>query len=238
MVNDPASVARSVRNQPVGDRQISVQRQRTVGAASSGQKERKYHGATKTEISSSKATERPSTTNEGVGVRGAPLHKMNALSTAPILRKRPRNADDLTSFKQRFGVRSSMNAPGHSISKQHAEIVQMVPFQSSSGSIEFRRTIRLVDGHSIKNQHGVQSMMHSFVPIDGGSTPCNYPYPSTWTLYGNGHGVCSGGIWSDDQFQSVGTGMVTAEEAVHCVMNESQTSSESTFSADTPNEIG
>merc|ERR1719474_2046369 len=76
MVNDPASVARSARNQPVGDRQISVQRQRTVDAASSGQKERKYHGATKTEISSSKATERPSTTNEGVGVRGAPLHKM------------------------------------------------------------------------------------------------------------------------------------------------------------------
>jgi len=208
-VNDPASVARSVRSQPVG-------------------------GRSKTEISS--------TTNEGVGVRRVPLHKMNALSTAPILRKGPRNADDLASFKQRFGVRSSMNAPGHSISKQHAEIVQMVPFQSSSGSIEFRRTIRLVDGHSMEKQHGVRSMMHSFVPIngliDGGSTPCNYPYPSTWTLYGNGRGVCSGGIWSDDQFQSVGTGMVTAEEAVHCVVNESQTSSESTFSADTPNEIG
>jgi len=171
-----------------------------------------------------------------------PLHKMNAFSKASILRKGPRNADDLASFKQRFGVRSSMNAPGHSISKQHAEMVQMVPFQSSSGSIEFRRTVRLVDDHSMENQKGVRSMMHSFVPIDGlidgGSTPCNYPYPSTWTLYGNGHGVCSGGIWSDDQFQSVGTGMVTAEEAVHCVMNESQTSSESTFSADTPNEIG
>jgi ubiquitin-protein ligase len=161
-----------------------------------------------------------------------PLHKMGGIPTVPVLQKATRNEDDLSSFKHRFGVRSTMNAPGHSISKQHAEIVQMVPFRSSSGSIEFRRTIRLVDDHLISPQQSgwpVTVNPVSSATLDG-------QQPSTWTLHGNGYGVCSGGIWSDNQFQCVQSEMVTAEEAVRCVINEDRTVSESTYSAETPNE--
>ena len=119
------------------------------------------------------------------------------------------NVYDLSTIKRRLGVSPPANAPGHIIRSQHTEIVQTVPFKSSSGSVQYRRTIRLVDRQS----------MNFVAPSSSGST---------WTLRGNGYGVCSGGIWSDEHFQCIQDKAYGEVDNV----NVSETSS----SADTPNE--
>merc|ERR1712083_231750 len=54
---------------------------------------------------------------------------------------------------------------------------------------------------------------------------------STWTLRGNGYGVCSGGIWSGDHFQCIQSEEVLSSESVRSV-----NTAESSISAETPNE--
>jgi hypothetical protein len=141
-------------------------------------------------------------------------HEMCSIHIVPVLRSAGRNVDDLSTIKRRLGVRPSVNVSDRvPVLNRHSEIVQTVPFQSGSGAVHFRRTIRLVDGHSTQ-----------FVaPQTGGST---------WTLRGNGYGVCSGGIWSDDRFFEYDRVSVPVpDESVRTV-----NVSESSFSAETPNE--
>jgi hypothetical protein len=140
--------------------------------------------------------------------------KMGSILSVPVLRRAGRNVDDLSTIKRRLGVRPSVNVSDRvPVLNRHSEIVQTVPFQSGSGAVQFRRTIRLVDGQS----------MQFVAPSAGGST---------WTLRGNGYGVCSGGIWSDDRFfECDRRGVLNHDESVRTV-----NVSESSFSAETPNE--
>ena len=154
--------------------------------------------------------------------------KMSGILTVPVLRRgmfshslfeikfnmicgvtAGQNVYDLSTIKRRLGVSPPVQAPGHILRNQHTEIVQTVPFKSSSGSVQYRRTIRLVDRQS----------MNFVAPSSSGST---------WTLRGNGYGVCSGGIWSDEHFQCIQDKAYGEVDNV----NVSETSS----SADTPNE--
>ena len=57
------------------------------------------------------------------------------------------------------------------------------------------------------------------------------PFRSTLTLRGNGYGVCSESIWSDDHFQCIQKEEVLSNESVRSVKT-----AESTISAETPNE--
>ena len=78
--------------------------------------------------------------------------------------------------------------------------------------------VNVPDRVSIWNHHHSVHPMVSTVALSS----------STWTLRGNGYGVCSGGIWSDEHFQCIQDKAYGEVDNV----NVSETSS----SADTPNE--
>merc|ERR1711978_296666 len=83
----------------------------------------------------------------------APLHEMCGVPRVPIIRRvnQNQNEEDSWSIKNRLGLQSMNTFLGHSIFKQHVEVVQMVPYTTSCGRIEFRRIIRLVDQCSMNS---------------------------------------------------------------------------------------
>merc|ERR1712083_668863 len=81
------------------------------------------------------------------------------------------------------------------------------------------------DLSAIKRRFGVSPSMNAPVQIE------TVPFRSTLTLRGNGYGVCSESIWSDDHFQCIQKEEVMSNESVRSV-----NTAESTISAETPNE--
>ena len=81
------------------------------------------------------------------------------------------------------------------------------------------------DLSTIKRRFGVSPSMSAPVQIE------TVPFRSTLTLRGNGYGVCSESIWSDDHFQCIQKEEVMSNESVRSV-----NTAESTISAETPNE--
>merc|ERR1712156_1067716 len=139
---------------------------------------------TKTSTTSIK---QPPTESDKPAVSTVPLHKMCGVPTIPVLRRAGQNVDDLSSIKQRLGVQSVVNVAGHSISKQHSEMVQLVPFRSNRGFIEFRRTIRLIDSNHLDHPQNEWRWKST-----------NTAGQCTWSLCPEGVDVSSGGIWNDD----------------------------------------
>jgi len=172
-----------------------------------------------------------------------PLHLMGGVPSVPVLRKAIRNDDDLSSIKRRLGVSSPSNGPALTHSKQ-AEFVQMVPFRALSGSIGYRRTIRLVG--DVPAAPAADRWPSSVVPP---TTTMAYPVlvsqpQSIWNVsaptagswdYVGSDGI-AGGIWSDGHFGSNRKEMAMAEEAVRDAISGDGNDLQSTVSAETPNE--
>merc|ERR1719295_999432 len=118
-----------------------------------------------------------------------PLHEMCGVPRVPIIRRVNQIEEDLLSIKSRLGLQSVSNYSGHSIFKQHVEVEQMVPYTTSRGQMEFRRTIRLVDQCSmdfVNNGHGWPYTVNT----------TNTQPEATWTLRESGVDVSAGGIWN------------------------------------------